>query len=49
MAAPPVAFVLSLIGFLRGQNRTAAIGGMVISGLCVLCFFGLPLLRLLCK
>jgi hypothetical protein len=49
MAAPPVAFILSLIGLLRGQHRTAAIGGMVVSGLCVLCFFGLPLLSMLCK
>ena len=49
MAAPPVAFILSLIGLVRGQNRTAAIVGMVVSGLCALFFFGMPLLSLLCK
>ncbi len=49
MAAPPIAFIVSLIGLVRGQNRTVAIVGMVISGLCALFFFGMPLLSMLCK
>jgi hypothetical protein len=34
---------------LRGQSRTAAIVGLVLSGLCVVFFFGMPLITMLCR
>jgi hypothetical protein len=43
VAAPPAAFVLSLIGLVRKQDRQAAIWGLVLSGLLLSLFF-IPLL-----
>jgi hypothetical protein len=38
-----------LIGLMRGQDRAPAILGMVLSGLCVLVFFAIPLIGALCR
>ena len=39
-----MAFVLSLLGLIRGQDKRAAIWGLVLSGLMAVLFFGVPLL-----
>ena len=49
MLGPPVALICSLIGLVRRQSRAAAVMGIGLSGLCLLLFFGLPLLSLLCR
>jgi hypothetical protein len=43
----PLAFLLSLIGVIRGEDRLAAIVGMVISGIAGGFLLGLPLLTFL--
>ena len=47
--APPTALILSVIGLMRGQDRAAAIVGLVLSGVSLLFFFGFPLLLVLCR
>jgi len=49
VAAPPLAFIVSLIALLRGQNRPVAIAGMTISGLCAAVIFGIPIVGMLCR
>ena len=49
LVMPPVALLLSLIGLVHGRNRGAAIAGMLLSGLCLVVFFGMPLLIQLCR
>jgi hypothetical protein len=49
MVAPPLAFILSLIGLIRRQDRSAAIVGMIVSGACAVWFFGMPLVLTLCQ
>jgi len=46
---PPAALVLSVIGFVRGQDRAAATAGLVLSSVSVLFFFCMPLLLVLCR
>ena len=40
---------MSLVASIRGLNRTAAIAGLALSGLCMVVFFGFPLLMRLCQ
>jgi hypothetical protein len=37
-----VALILSVIGLVRNQDRPAAIWGLVVSGILIGLFFGLP-------
>jgi hypothetical protein len=46
---PPVAFLISLIGLIRGTERAAAVAGLVLSGLSLVLLFGLPLMMSLCR
>jgi len=46
---PPVALLVSLIALIRGQDRAAAVAGLVLSGLSMAFLFGLPLLVSLCR
>jgi hypothetical protein len=45
LLTPPIALIVSVVGWIRGGHRAAAITGVVISALIILVFFvGLPLL-----
>jgi hypothetical protein len=49
LVVPPLALLVSLIGLVHGRSRVAAIVGMLLSGLCLVVFFGMPLLIQLCR
>ena len=49
MVMPPAALIVSVIALIRGQDRARAIVGVVLSGLCVLFFFRMPLIMTLCR
>jgi hypothetical protein len=44
LVTPPVAFVCSLVGLARKQNKRAAVVGLVVSSLLLVLFFVLPIL-----
>jgi hypothetical protein len=46
---PPIAFIVGVVGLSRGHERKIAIASMVISGLCMLLVFGVPILDALCR
>jgi hypothetical protein len=46
---PPVALILSVMGWVRGENRATAIVGIVISALVLLVFWGGLSLLILCR
>jgi hypothetical protein len=46
---PPLALVLSVIGWVRGPDRVAAAVGTLLSAACLLLVFGYPLMMALCR